>query len=77
MTIEQAKQVLIDNGYIDYFWHKEDIKTQAEDRGIELSDFSVDVIAENLKNVDANEGINNDVIMYYVYDHLGIDEDDE
>jgi hypothetical protein len=56
--IEKAKQILKDNGYIPYFWHKQDIIDKAIEDEIELSDEQVDEIALYLEKIDANVGIN-------------------
>ena len=57
--IEAARAVLVASGVIDTFWHKDDIKFRALDRGILLSDEKVDGIADLIvRRHDANEGIN-------------------
>lgn len=57
--IEAARKILVASGILDTFWHKDDIKLRALDRGILLSDEKIDGIANLLvKRHDANEGIN-------------------
>lgn len=63
MTVEQAKQVMRDNGYLSPMWQKADIIGKAEDMGVELTTEQVDKVAENIERFhNAEIGINWDVI---------------
>ena len=60
--IENAKEILKNNGYIGYFWHKQDIIDKAIEEEIELSDEQIQEVITYLEKIDANVGINWDSI---------------
>lgn len=60
--IEIAKEILKKNGYIAYFWHKQDIIDKAIEKEIELSDEQIQEVITYLEKIDANVGINWDSI---------------
>jgi uncharacterized protein YpuA (DUF1002 family) len=66
----EVKEYLKKEGYVLYFWHKDDIRDKAEEMGIEVTEEQVDDIAEALEETDANFGINwnsiEDEILYQV-----------
>lgn len=62
LSINNAKEILLQNGYIPYFWHKQDIIDKAIEKEIELSDEQIQEVITYLENIDANVGINWDSI---------------
>jgi hypothetical protein len=68
ITVEQAKEVLRNNGYIMQFWHKDDIKDTAENHHIEITDDQINEVAEQLEDIDCNIGINWESILIYIQD---------
>jgi hypothetical protein len=62
ITLEQAINVMINNGYIRHFWCKEDIIQQAEVMGIELTEDEINDVMSKLEDTDADIGINWDTI---------------
>ena len=68
MTENKAKDVLKEAGYlVDVLWSKDDIRHQANDDAIILTDEEVDEVAEELQsNFDANLGICWDTISIYI-----------
>jgi hypothetical protein len=62
ITLEQAINVMINNGYIRHFWCEEDIIQQAEVMGIELTDDEINDVMSKLEDTDADIGINWDTI---------------
>lgn len=63
MNSSELKQYMVQAGYIPILWHRDDIKSRAEDKGIELSNDQTDeVIKLIVKNHDCNIGINWEVI---------------
>jgi hypothetical protein len=70
ISLEQAKEVLKNHGYIACFWTKEDIEYQAKQDSIELTEEDVETIADNIeRNFDATIGVNWDVISAHIYMH--------
>lgn len=65
----EIRQYLKNEGYILHFWHKDDIKAQAENAGINLSEDQIDQIAEDLEQVDCEIGINWDVLTINILDY--------
>lgn len=68
LTIEEAKQVLIDNGYIDDFWTVDDIIKQAEDDEVELTEDEIMKVKTKLSKIDANLGMDWDSISMAISD---------
>jgi ribosomal protein S8 len=67
ITLEQAKEVLKNHGYIAAFWNKEDIEARAEEMEVTLTKEQVQTIADNIeRSFDANVGVNWDVITYHI-----------
>lgn len=62
ISLEDSIKTIIKHGYIKYFWHEEDIKTQAGNMGIELTYDQMNDIITLLENTDASDGINWDTI---------------
>lgn len=66
MTQAQRKR-LEKQGYIMVFWHKDDIRSKAEEMEVELTDEQVDEIANDIcRNHDAEYGINWDSIEFRI-----------
>lgn len=63
--ISYAKHLLKKAGYIVHLFHKEDIRSAADEKLV-LTDSEVDEVASLLENVDANVGINWDTINVYI-----------
>lgn len=68
--VEQAKQVLKDNGYIKHFWHENDITSKASEMGITLTDDEMISIVDSLEDIDCNIGINWETIQISI--NLGL-----
>lgn len=67
MTIEEAKQVLKENGYLSPMWHIDDIKGVAENKGVDLTKEQLLKVVDSIEhNHDANIGINWDNIDYHI-----------
>jgi hypothetical protein len=62
ITLEQAINVMINNGYIRHFWHIDDIIQQADTEDIELTDEQINDVVSKLEDTDADIGINWDTI---------------
>jgi hypothetical protein len=62
ITLEQAINVMINNGYIRHFWHIDDIIQQADTEDIELTDEQINDVVSKLEDTDADIGINWDSI---------------
>jgi len=62
LEVKKAKEVLKKNGYLDIYWHKQDIINVAEDNDIELTETQVNKIAENIENLESNYGIDYNTI---------------
>lgn len=61
--VEAARTVLKAHGIIDAFWHQDDIKGRANERGIKLTSNQIKEIAEYIaRKHDASQGINWDTI---------------
>ena len=63
ITLEQAIETIIKHGYIRHFWHEDDVRTQADNMDIELTDDEVNHVITFLEDTDANLGINWDSIQ--------------
>jgi hypothetical protein len=62
---------LVRRGYIRVLWHQADIRKQAEDMDVKLSDETVSNIAEALVDTfDATVGVNWDVIEQAILWHI-------
>jgi len=68
ITVEQAKEVLRNSGYVMHFWHKNDIKDTAENHDIEITDNQINEVAKQLEDIDCNIGINWESILIYIQD---------
>ncbi len=68
MNIEQAKQVLKNNGYIMHFWTEEDVKETAKNHiNRELTQKELDRIIDLIEhNTDASIGINWEAIEAWI-----------
>lgn len=69
ITIEQAKEILKNAGYLatDSLWHTDDIIHQAAEMGIELTVNEIEDIAYNIqKYFDASLGINWNTIEFQI-----------
>ncbi len=75
--IEQARQILKDNGYlVDNLWHTDDIMVIASDLGIDLTTEGVEIIRDMIhKSHDATIGINNEVIQCAIESFKSKDND--
>jgi len=62
ITLEQAINVMINNGYIRHFWHIDDIIQQADTEDIELTDEQINDVVSKLEDIDCNIGVNWDSI---------------
>lgn len=57
--IQQARKVLIDNGYIDAFWRDVDVEDTAEEMGYRLTPEQLNELTGIIgQRHDCNEGIN-------------------
>jgi hypothetical protein len=79
ITLEQAIQTMIKHGYIRHFWHEEDVRVQAYNMDIGLTDDQLNDVITKLEDTDANLGINWDTIQIAINDVCGVynNEDDE
>ena len=80
ITIDQAIETMIKHGYIRHFWHEDDVRTQADNMDIELTDDEVNHVMTILEDTDANLGINWDTIQIAINNVCGnnnSNEDDE
>ncbi|MFO0447607.1 MAG: hypothetical protein ACK52I_02765 [Pseudomonadota bacterium] len=75
--VEFAKQILKKAGYIQVYWHKDDIRGQVyNDKLISLTDAQVDRIAEAIAHHhDAEIGVNWENILYHTKEELKNDND--
>jgi hypothetical protein len=63
MSVDEAIEVLVNNGYIRHFWCDIDLQQQAnEDIGRDLTDEELYDVKKLLEDIDCNIGINWDTI---------------
>jgi uncharacterized protein YpuA (DUF1002 family) len=62
LEVKKAKEILKKNGYLNIYWHKQDIINVAEDNDIELTETQVNKIAKNIENLESNYGIDYNTI---------------
>lgn len=77
ITLEQAIETMIKHGYIRHFWHEEDIRIQADNMDIELTDDELNHVMTMLEDTDANLGINWDTIQIAINHVIENNKDDE
>ena len=66
-TVEAAKEVLKDAGYIMGLWHEDDIRAYADSNDIKLTKKQVADVKGNIERYhDANQGINWEVIQCHI-----------
>lgn len=66
ISLEDAINVLLENGYIRHFWSIEDIKKQAKDDEVELTDDEINDVASKLEDIDCNVGISWETISIMI-----------
>jgi phage tail sheath protein FI len=71
--IDFAKQVLANAGYIQHYWHKEDINSIANKIGVKLTIEQMSETCRLLAKTDAENGINWTCIEYTINSVLGLD----
>lgn len=77
ITLEQAIETMIKHGYIRHFWHEDDVRTQADNMDIELTDDQVNDVIIKLEDTDANTGINWDTIQIAINEVIENNRNDE
>lgn len=66
-TIEEAKKILQENGYVIQFWTLSDINGAAKQLGYTLTGAELIRVVDNLENIDCNIGINWDSIHEMIH----------
>jgi hypothetical protein len=59
---QQAKETLKRAGYLNVYWHVDDILQQAEEMEITLTDEQLNDVILEVENTDQNIGVNWDII---------------